>query len=184
MGFLVIPYCIAKSTDLLCEGQLVRLTQLVIELRTLNYRTLIKLYIARLYSTSKMLFQSSIKGAFFRTVLLNLYGYTNRSDTRISTNTILSTGVALTLFLFCCGYSLSQSRILYHFPVEPSRQSSQKMSEWCLPRVGAYFSDPDAQIRRHTASEAEEVGARKRGDVVLQAHRLANMLWLSALSWI
>lgn len=29
-----------------------------------------------------MLFQSSIKRSFFRTVLLNLYGYTNRSDTR------------------------------------------------------------------------------------------------------
>jgi len=28
-----------------------------------------------------MLFESSIKGAFFRTVLLILYGYTNRSDT-------------------------------------------------------------------------------------------------------
>ena len=45
---LWMSYLITKSTKFLCDRQLVRLTHLVIEFRTLNYRTLIKLDIARL----------------------------------------------------------------------------------------------------------------------------------------
>jgi hypothetical protein len=78
MRFFRISSYAVKPTIFLCDEELVRLTQLVIEIRTLNYRTLIKLDIARLYSTSKMLFQSSIKGAFYRTELLTVYHYNSR----------------------------------------------------------------------------------------------------------
>ncbi len=47
----------------------------------MNYRTIVKLDVAGLCSISELLFQSSIKGAFFRTELLIVYHYSNRLNT-------------------------------------------------------------------------------------------------------
>ncbi len=72
---------IAKTTSFLSSDGSVRLTQPEAEPRILNYRTIVKLDVAGLYSILELLFESSIKGAFFRTELLTVYENSNRLNT-------------------------------------------------------------------------------------------------------
>jgi hypothetical protein len=80
-ALFTIRFCISDLTVFFTDDELVRLTQLAKESRTLNYRTNVNTVFTGFYSMSKSMLDGSIKRSFCRTEFLIMYHYSNLPDT-------------------------------------------------------------------------------------------------------